>query len=860
MSTKNRSGWRFAFAMMVVLAGAGVLAETTEFTLDEGLSGTVVDWTKGESYVGGAAPSPDIRSSTTVNVPSGMVVRVTVDTIDGMKDLLCVNPGMDAEICFELNDDKEIACQISQGSGRQNRPALIRKKGTGKLKLSAAPSSGPSYYYAVAYSIENGTVEFPITKVTNGAFYYCETEVGVNGALLLARGARNFIRGLTGDGVVSASEGTGSPQLFTDGGTSDVPAVFAGYLTGDVIVRNSGYQFLTSTASDNVGIPKIGGGVLSVESVGMTGNASSLGSSYKIQFYSGTLEKSGEAFEVTDKAFELYGDGTLSGGMHGGLSLTGDVRAESTAGADGRTLTVESEAGSATCFLSNSISVVKGSGYANLVNLVKGGGGTWLMGPGDHAGLRQLTVKDGVMAYDSFADDAPYALQLGAAASASTGLVSYVGSEVEIVATRPTTVGGNGGFLNSGSGMLRYTGVSPTAGSEEKTLFLDGTSTRENDLTDVTNDVGKTLSVVKRGSGTWCLGGDLTFGGDLKVEEGTLVVRNDAAGSPFTRFRIQLKENCARKYPESYAGSYATRYYFYLYAIGLYDSERNRVAVDPSVASDYMGIEEGQVAPVNQYKLDWSEGCSLSAPFSSTRTAWTGYFRNADGSQSKIVPLASDPTMWMTIDVRIPEPEYPVTSIDFSSAGAYKAKSGAWGRNLLIFNVLGSRDGLSWTQLFDTDVEVSTNNIAGGMWNYDGASCLAGDELTKRSGFPFDHASTTRSCSVLENVRSVSVAKGAVLKSRGSSAVGLKNLVVDANGAGTIEGFALEADGTLKIDNAESLAADGQLPLTFVNCTGFGENLASWSVTAGDKVKNWKLKYANGKISVVKSGLMLLVR
>ena len=300
---------------------------------------------------------------------------------------------------------------------------------------------------------------------------------------------------------------------------------------------------------------------------------------------------------------------------------------------------------------------------------------------------------------------------------------------------------------------------------------------------------------------------------------------------------------------------------FTLLAAALYDSEGNRLSVDPVVAADYLSVEEGEVAAVNPYKVDWTEGGTLKDLFSSTRTGWLGWLRNADGTQWKTKPVVGSESTWIKIDVRIAEPTNPVTSIDFASGGRNtQPTDGAWAGDLRVFNVLGSRDGLSWTQLFDLDVEIASNRLTSGIWLSDGSACSVGGEQANRSGFPFDHICTTRSCSVLENVRSVSVAKGAVLESRGSSAVGLKNLVVDANGAGTIKGFSLEADGTLKIENAESLAADGQLPLTFVNCTGFEENLASWSVTAGDKVKNWKLKYANGKLSVVKSGLLILFR
>ena len=91
------------------------------------------------------------------------------------------------------------------------------------------------------------------------------------------------------------------------------------------------------------------------------------------------------------------------------------------------------------------------------------------------------------------------------------------------------------------------------------------------DIADGTGDTART-GVRKDGTGTWTLGGDLTFTGPIEVESGMLKVRNT---SRFTWFKFnicEVMENCAR-----YRGTSAktTGYTVQLGEVGLFDKDGN---------------------------------------------------------------------------------------------------------------------------------------------------------------------------------------------------------------------------------------------------------------------------------------------
>lgn len=86
----------------------------------------------------------------------------------------------------------------------------------------------------------------------------------------------------------------------------------------------------------------------------------------------------------------------------------------------------------------------------------------------------------------------------------------------------------------------------------------------------------------------------------------------------------------------------------------------------------------------------------------------------------------------------------------------------------------------------------------------------------------------------------------------------VKGLTVDAATAGTIDGFAFAADGTLDIAN---FTGDCELPGTYVNCEGLA-NVANWTTVTfdGDVKANRTVVVENGKLKVLIRGTTIILR
>ena len=106
----------------------------------------------------------------------------------------------------------------------------------------------------------------------------------------------------------------------------------------------------------------------------------------------------------------------------------------------------------------------------------------------------------------------------------------------------------------------------------------------------------------------------------------------------------------------------------------------------------------------------------------------------------------------------------------------------------------------------------------------------------------------------------MSVASGAKLVSRGRAVI--RKLAVDANGAGTLEGFEFGegVDCTLDVRNAAVSTFD--LPGEYINVTGMN-NVSKWTLSFGGVEQSsgkWAIAVRNGKITVFKRSLKIIIR
>ena len=108
----------------------------------------------------------------------------------------------------------------------------------------------------------------------------------------------------------------------------------------------------------------------------------------------------------------------------------------------------------------------------------------------------------------------------------------------------------------------------------------------------------------------------------------------------------------------------------------------------------------------------------------------------------------------------------------------------------------------------------------------------------------------------LQNVRSVSVAAGATLKTYDGVEIG--KLKVDSASAGTIDGFTFTENGTIDVTNPPD--SSSFLPGTYVNCSGL-ENIAGWTLKVnGAPNAKCKVSVRNGKLFFWRPGFIITFR
>jgi autotransporter-associated beta strand protein len=173
-----------------------------------------------------------------------------------------------------------------------------------------------------------------------------------------------------------------------------------------------------------------------------------------------------------------------------------------------------------------------------------GRGGAVILSGTDNSYTGKTTVQMGTLSIASLANVSGGNSSLGAPTSTANGTID-LGSGTSTSALRYTGSGhssnrvinlagttGGGGIEANGSGGLVLTAAN-TAAAGAKTFTLTGTSTAANAIGVI---AGTDVGVNKTGSGLWRLTGASSYGGQLTVSDGTLVVAaavSSSGNSPF---------------------------------------------------------------------------------------------------------------------------------------------------------------------------------------------------------------------------------------------------------------------------------------------------------------------------------------
>ena len=693
--------------------------------------------------------------------------------------------------------------------------------------------------------------------------------------------------------------------VFVYGGTAGLPATVVAAKLG----KKGGSDPSSLGLSDYLHIEYGGGGRIVYAGTGETCNKS-------LRFIAGSATGAPAISEI-------------NGGEHGGLKLTGEFTRWSTSttwiphivfGGDNEVPCVFQGTETDFAFTNTKDSPYYGNLYPRYH--LKTGTGEWYFPQNPNntaAGTYQ--VANGTLAFDKIGprgecnslgsstncyvweavqpDEslrAKYAFLLGSTNLAETGIMEARSAESQICADRPFGVIGKGGF-RANCGKVTYANVFGV-GAGEKTLVLDGTNACENVVRDVSDgEDGGTVSVLKRGSGTWTLGGDQTFTGGITVEGGTLIVGTSKA---FKYYRLLIKEIMdnrpdllqIRKNKKDSISLESQNSSPTFDEIGLWAKDNSRqnmnlkykVAWGVNLLPGEFGFGDGILynnSTAAGYRDLMFDGCRytsenwlpggkqwgssvVSAPF----------YRNKTRMNS---PRLDDESTWIPVDMCLREGAQPIDHFDISNhADDLNNTTVARGAPTAC-QLLGSTDGLVWEEISET-CRVEHAKDVRYAWVSDGCYVGSGGGLID-SGMPpyenpesdsrFNHAGgwkttkteSTRTFTVLPNLNgAVSVAAGAALKFAGAAADApvIRKLSVDATSGGTIDGFALADDCELDVKNVPA-ASDFELPVTFTNLPS-ALSLKDWTVKFNGTTRSRSLTFANGKLSVHANGMMIILR
>ena len=415
------------------------------------------------------------------------------------------------------------------------------------------------------------------------------------------------------------------------------------------------------------------------------------------------------------------------------------------------------------------------------------------------------------------------------------GTLEHVGSQVAVSSRRKCVLIGNARIKSSGTERMHMNDFSALTPGE-KTLALDGANTQSNVVTGVCDGNG-IVSVAKDGSGLWILRGNQTFSGDLSVNGGTLLV--EAPTNRFTWFRFTMRHVLTISQ---------------IAEIALFDKDGNRFGTGLNLPSWYVGGNTCEDNGRRYLALEPGEVCSgKSGPFLqySGNNSMKGMFDNTATVGGCIYNNMRTPSeyrmhQWLPITFRLPDDAPEAAKYDICRHDPAGIERNPWS-----FMMEGSRDGATWELLHETDglVAALPDKL---HWYSDNSEFQAGVAPT---GYAINGNPPVSS---LQNIRYVSVAKNATLKTECDNVGKIGALRVDASaGCGTIDGFAFKDSANLDVVNMPEEGAT--VPITLENVTGF--TTAKWSLTINGEVNpKYALGVSNHGFVVVKRGTALVIR
>jgi autotransporter-associated beta strand protein len=406
-----------------------------------------------------------------------------------------------------------------------------------------------------------------VRKSGNGYVYITGTDNSFGGSVNVSAGTL-FVRSIGNAGANSSLGTNGTIALGEGSSTNALRTINVAAETSDKLISLGGSTLDTRIENYSGGVLTLNGAINTVTNPSKTlfivakSNSVVLGGPIATnQAASNNLAISltnSAGYSLVLTASNAYRGGTTI--WSGNLSLGNDSALGTgplTWQANGSLIAL------ATLDISNSITLASGTGTAGMAltatgnqsltnkisGVISGSGGLRLNTAGvtaypansnnSFAGgffLQQGTL--GVAAIGTAGDNSPLGIgdtiYVGTATNAnSSAFLKYLGNGE--TTDKKIWLGGSSNTTfssidQSGLGVLKFTSDLVATNLGPKTLFLEGSSSGEGELAGViANSPSSTVSLAKRGSGTWTLSGTNTYSGGTEVLDGTLVLSNRSA-------------------------------------------------------------------------------------------------------------------------------------------------------------------------------------------------------------------------------------------------------------------------------------------------------------------------------------------
>ena len=452
------------------------------------------------------------------------------------------------------------------------------KGGSGVLQLSSKTgiSSGSSIAYKdyfVNLDVQSGVLRMPVFDVP-GIHYHYAVNVAEGATLVTASNAATQVYSLSGFGTITNEQsGVGADgkaayaQLNITKTGPDTG--FDGVIAGPIMIRPaSGFLTLRNPANTFTGGVQLNqyvkyapvGGVLQVAKFANAGEPSSLGAGESTVISTSTggglVRYIGDEGSSTDRGIALSNAPlVLDGGHHGGVSFYGTFASYGST----KTLSELQLAGSnaVPCDIYGELRSYEVDGIYRPFYIWKHGSGTWrifdriksgkVSKVGDQNAPRGvIEVGEGTLEFDSLCDagsycalgfamdlyrrgtgeptqndKVDYAWLLGGTdgnGNATEGRMLYTG-EASVQCTNRLTALSSSGAFGTSQARVRLFGVRPE-GEGAKTLALEAPAGITNDLYDIYGTAESPIGIVKRGPGSWRIGGNVSLGHEILLGRG----------------------------------------------------------------------------------------------------------------------------------------------------------------------------------------------------------------------------------------------------------------------------------------------------------------------------------------------------